>query len=202
MAKTDRDLLRAFLAGQVECLGQLASRYEKELYGFLARFVGDSQAAEDLFQETFLHVWNKREQYDVNREVRPWLFTIAANLARDWLRRQSRQHALSLDSHLGQEDGEGASFVDLLADDGESPLTALERDEQRQLVRQALDAMPEHLRAVLVLAYYRKFKYREIADILSIPVGTVKSRLHAAVARLLAKWQETPGDHLPAPAAP
>ncbi len=111
MGKTDRDLLRSFLGGHVESLGLLASRYEKELYTFLARFVGDEQAAEDLFQETFLHVWNKREQFDPEREVRPWLFTIAANLARDWLRKEGRRRTLSLDTRLATAEGEGASFV-------------------------------------------------------------------------------------------
>jgi RNA polymerase sigma-70 factor (ECF subfamily) len=193
VAKTDRELLRAFLGGHVESLGELAGRHESDLYAFLMRFVGDSQTAQDLFQETFLHVWNKREQFDLDRDVRPWLFTIAANLARDWLRQQSRQHALSLDNHLGEGDPDSPSFVNLLADDGESPLAALERDEQRRLVRQALDSMPEHLRAVLILAYYQKFKYREIASVLGIPVGTVKSRLHAAVSRLLSVWQGSGG---------
>jgi len=193
VSRTDRDLLKRFLAGHVESLGLLATRYEKDLHGFIVRFVGDRQAAEDLFQETFLHVWRKRDQYDASRAVRPWVFTIAANLARDWLRRESRRRTLSLDSRVGGADGEGASFSDLLPADGETPLAALEREEQYEHVRQALDALPDHLRAVLVLAYYEKFKYREIAEVLQVPVGTVKSRLHAAVASLLAYWRASSG---------
>jgi len=194
VARTDRDLLKRFLAGHVESLGLLASRYERELYGFLFRFVGDRQTAEDLFQETFLHVWRKRNQYDPARAVRPWLFTIAANLARDWLRRESRRRTLSLDNRVGGVDCEGASFADLLPADGETPLASLEVKEQYQRVRQALDAMPEHLRSVLVLAYYQGLKYREIAEVLDIPVGTVKSRLHSAVAHVLSYWRTAPGE--------
>lgn len=193
MAKTDKDLLRAFLGGHVESLGLLASRYQEELYGFLVRFVSDPQAAEDLFQETFLHVWHKRDQYDGRREVRPWLFTIAANLARDHLRRRARRRTVSLDTSVGLDDGEGVSFVDLLPADGDSPIARLEHEEQEEMVKTTLDRLPDHLRAVLVLAYYQRFKYREIAEVLNIPVGTVKSRLHAAVARVLAAWQHVPG---------
>ena len=191
MGRTDRDLLKRFIDGHVESLGLLAARYEGDLYGFLVRFVGDRQAAEDLFQETFLQVWRKRHQYDPRRAVRPWLFTIAANLARDWLRREGRQRTLSLDNRPAGADCEGASFSDLLPADGETPLAALEREEQRQRVREAVDALPEHLRSVLVLAYYQHCKYREIAEILQIPVGTVKSRLHAAVAGILAHWRRS-----------
>jgi RNA polymerase sigma-70 factor (ECF subfamily) len=81
---------------------------------------------------------------------------------------------------VGGED-EGQRFLDFLADASEGPSGALEQNEERDFVRGVLAAMPEHLREVLVLGYYHRFPYKEIAAILEVPLGTVKSRLHAAV---------------------
>jgi RNA polymerase sigma-70 factor (ECF subfamily) len=81
------------------------------------------------------------------------------------------------------------TYLDMLPDTSESPSAALETGEERQIVRGIVDKMPDHLREVLELGYYQRFPYKEIADILGIPLGTVKSRLHAAVSHFANAYQ-------------
>ena len=86
-------------------------------------------------------------------------------------------------------------MMDSLAGRGPDPVESAESEERRQWVRRSVSDLPEFLRVVLILAYYQGLKYREIAEILEIPVGTVKSRLHAALLKLQEAWQETPSLH-------
>jgi len=190
---SDEDLLIRFCKGQKEAFGVLVRRYERELFGYLRRYLGDSTLAEDVFQNTFLQVYVKSGQYEPGRPVRPWLYTIATNQAIDALRRQGRHQALSLDQ--GREelaDGDLRSLMETLESRGPGPADAAEGAERRDRVRASVDRLPDFLRQVLVLAYYQGLKYREIADILDIPVGTVKSRLHAALVKLQEMWSSSP----------
>lgn len=114
---------------------------------------------------------------------------IAANKARDYLRRNLRRQAVPLSATVGQDSNEGITFLDLLEAELPLPAQEAERQEIRQLVRDVVTAMPEHMREVLLLAYFHRFTYQEIADLLSVPLGTVKSRLHAAVATFAKLWK-------------
>ena len=190
---SDEELLTRFCKGQAEAFGALVRRYERELYGYVRRYLGDASLAEDVFQNTFLQVYVKSGQYEAGRPVRPWLYTIATNQAIDALRRNGRHQLLSLDQQREElADGELSSLVETLEGGGPSPLDVAQAQERRHKVRASVDRLPEFLRQVLVLAYYQGLKYREIADILGIPVGTVKSRLHAALVKLQEMWSETP----------
>src|SRR6516162_6373358 len=93
----DEDLLIRFRRGQREAFGALVRRYERELYGYLRRYLGDANLADDVFQNTFLQVYTKIGQYQAGRPVRPWLYTIVTHQAIDALRRANRHQALSLD---------------------------------------------------------------------------------------------------------
>lgn len=182
-APSDERLLAEYLAGKTDRFELLVRRHSEELFQFLARFIGNAASAEDIVQETFLQVHLSAAQFDRQRRFKPWLFTIAANKARDFLRGRSRRPEVPLDAFVGSADDEqGQRFLDFLADVSTAPETALVEDERRRLVEQIIDGMPEHLREVLVLGYYHRFPYRDMAEILGIPLGTVKSRLHAAVA--------------------
>jgi RNA polymerase sigma-70 factor (ECF subfamily) len=190
---SDEDLLIRFCKGQTEAFGVLVRRYERELFGYLRRYLGDATLAEDVFQNTFLQLYVKSNQYEPGRPVRPWLYTIATNQAIDALRRNGRHQAVSLDQ--GREElaeGDAHSLLDLLESRGPSPVDAAEAAERRERIRASVDRLPDFLRQVLVLAYYQGLKYREIADILGIPVGTVKSRLHAALVKLQEIWASSP----------
>jgi RNA polymerase sigma-70 factor (ECF subfamily) len=190
---TDEELLARFRRGQTEAFGILLRRYERELYGYLRRYVGDSDLAEDVFQNTFLQLYVKSGQYELGRPVRPWLYTIATHQAIDALRRNGRHQVLSLDQNQKElDDGEVRSLLELLETRGPGPVETALAEERRERVRTSVDLLPDFLRQVVILAYYQGLKYREIAEILDIPVGTVKSRLHAALVKLQEAWATSP----------
>jgi RNA polymerase sigma-70 factor (ECF subfamily) len=165
---------------------ELVHRYERELYRYLARYLGNPTLAEDVFQNTFLQIHLKRGLYEDGRPFRPWLYAIATHQAVDALRKAGRHPTVSLDQRMttAQRETEAGSLLDLLVNDGVGPLAELQEQERQQWVRDSIERLPDSLRQTLILAYHQDLKYREIADILKIPVGTVKSRLHAALSKL------------------
>lgn len=188
---TDEEiLLRYRRTGNRELFALLVQRYERELYNYLRRYLGNAETAEDAFQATFLQVHLKREQFEEGRRFRPWLYTIATNQAIDAQRRNKRHRMVSLDG--GQSgDADVARLVDLLVSDAPDPLAEASREERGVWVQTALDELPDPMRAVVELVYYQGLKYREAAEVLAIPVGTVKSRLHSAILKLNECWNNT-----------
>ncbi len=168
----------------------LIQRHQEDLLRFLVRLTGDRQAAEDVFQETFLQVHISADTFDATRRFKPWLFTIAANKARDMLRKRVRRQEVDLSAPVNRDpDGGGQTFVDLMEVSVPSPGDGLQDQERDTLVQKAVDRMPQSLKEILLLAYFQKFSYAQIAEDLDIPLGTVKSRLHAAVASFAKHWQ-------------
>ncbi len=189
-APTDEKLLREYLRGKPGSFELLVRRHSQELFQFVLRFTGDSVAAEDVVQETLLQVHTSAASFDPARRFKPWLFTIAANKARDYLRRRSRRHEVPFDANVGDESESGRRFVQLFADDSAAPDEELMADEKRRIVKAVLEHMPEKLREMLILAYYHRFPYKDIGEIVDIPLGTVKSRLHAAVVHFGEAYRE------------
>lgn len=188
---TDEELLARYRAGYTAAFTELVRRYERELYNYLRRYLGDATLAEDVFQNTFLQLHLKLDLYEKGRLVRPWLYTIATHQAIDAMRKAGRHQAVSLDAKAPAQDDSANSFIDLLEGSEADPLEGIEAGERQQWVRDALGQLPTYLRSVVVMAYYQGLKYREIAEALDIPVGTVKSRLHAAVAKLATAWKDS-----------
>lgn len=183
--ETDENLLIRYRdQSRPEDFEELVRRYEQELYRYLARYLGDATLAQDVFQNTFLQVHLKKALYEEGRSFRPWLYSIATHQAVDALRKAGRHPTLSLDQKTGAAESDAGSLVELLVSEGEGPLAALQGEERRDWVRRGVAKLPDALRETLILAYHQDLKYREIAEILKIPVGTVKSRLHAALAKL------------------
>jgi RNA polymerase sigma-70 factor (ECF subfamily) len=147
--------------------------------------------AEDAFQAAFLQVHLKCKHYEPGRAVRPWLYTIATNQAIDAQRRNRRHRMVSLDRAGPAEGDEVGKLLDLLVSAEPAPSAHLTAMERQAWLAQAVKALPEGLRDVVHLVYFQELKYREAAETLGIPVGTVKSRLHAAVARLNEAWNQT-----------
>lgn len=185
--RSDEALMTAYMAGDRTAFVELVERYRTELHGFLARFLGSAAAADDVFQDTFLQVHLAAHTFDQERQFKPWLFTIAANKARDWHRRQKRRAAASLDAPLGA-DAEAGRLVDLLEAETASPAAPTEAGELREQVKRAVDGLPPHYREILLLNYFQRMSYNQIAEVLGIPLGTVKSRLHAAVGAFAQRW--------------
>jgi RNA polymerase sigma-70 factor (ECF subfamily) len=192
--RSDERLLQAYQRGEREAFAALTQRYANELLHFLMRFLGSRAAADDVFQETFLQVHLSADTFDVSRRFKPWLFTIAANKARDYYRKHSRNAAASLSASIdGDDDGE--RFVDLLQAPIDQPHEPLLDAERSRLVKGVIDSMPAHLREILLLSYFQRLSYNQIADSLEIPLGTVKSRLHSAVAAFARAWNAARGQH-------
>jgi len=181
---TDEQLFLAHRAGEVQAFQELVNRYYKELYRFMMRYSGQATLAEDLVQETFLQVHRSAGTFDPKRRFKAWMFTIAANKARDAFRKQARRPMLELDAAIRQQAADSDSFVDMIASTEPMPEEKLIAKETQQMIRQLLDEMSEPLREIIILAYYHHFPYKQIGEILDIPLGTVKSRLHTAVAQL------------------
>lgn len=187
---SDEALFVRYREGDRGSLRTLIERHQTDLLRFLVRLVGEQAGAEDVFQEAFLQVHISADTFDATRRFRPWLFTIAANKARDYLRKKGRRRTLELSAPVDSGDDGATTFVDLLEielpDVGQGLIDA----ETNRRVQQVLDGMPLILREVLLLSYFQRLSYAQVADELGIPLGTVKSRLHAAVATFGKRWQE------------
>jgi RNA polymerase sigma-70 factor (ECF subfamily) len=192
-ARSDEELFVAAREGDRDCLRALIERYREDLLRFLVRYVGSRSSADDVFQETFVQVWMAAETFDAERRFKPWLFTIAANKARDLLRKQKRRPAASLSAPVGGAASE-TPLVDLLAGNSPAPDRPLGDAEMKANVKRVVDEMPTHYREILLLAYFQKMSYQQISESLSIPLGTVKSRLHAAVANFADAWRSSSRD--------
>lgn len=174
--RSDEQLMAAVQAGDQVALAALVTRHHGPLLGYLYRLVGgDRQLSEDLVQETLLHVL-RQGTYQSARPFKPWLYTIATNLARDYFKsaavRQRWQGADSEEVLLYLYDSEASP---------EERALAAERGGE---VRAALAQLGEEYRVVLFLRFYQGFSLQEIAETLHIPPGTVKSRLSVGVHRL------------------
>jgi RNA polymerase sigma-70 factor (ECF subfamily) len=184
----DEELLRRCRAnGDATAFETLVRRYERELFSYLRRYLGSADMAEDVFQATFLQVHLKKDQFEEGRRFRPWLYTIATNQAIDAQRRNKRHRMASLDGSSGSDDV--GSLVEMLAGDGPTAADQMEGEEAREWVRSAVAELPDTLRNTLVLVYHQGMKYREAAEVLGVPVGTVKSRLNAALLKLNETWR-------------
>ncbi len=168
--------MAAMMAGDQVALAALVTRHHAPLLGYLYRLVGgDRQLAEDLVQETLLHVLRQRT-YQAARPFKPWLYTIATNLARDYFK--------SAAVRTSRRSGDAEEALLHLYDSEPSPEERALAAEQGGEVRAALTQLGEDYRVVVVLRFYQGFSLQEIAEALHIPLGTVKSRLSVGVHRL------------------
>jgi RNA polymerase sigma factor (sigma-70 family) len=158
----DEGLIVRVAGGDEAALSELLRRYERPLSRFLHRNTG-GRDVEDLYQETWLRVVRNADRFDVRKRFSTWLFQIALNLCRDWHRRRPPEPVSS---------PEAGTSGDLL------------RSEAAIDARRLLQRLPEPQREVLILRYYHDLTEEETAEILSCPKGTVKSRMHQALARL------------------
>lgn len=192
---TDEQLLwRGQQQDDAAAYGELALRWEQPIRRLCERMTNDPHRAEDLAQEVFTRVFTGRLALQPNARFSTWLWRVALNLCYDELRRRQRRAEFSLDE-LVEDDS-----VSLTGEEP-SPATRLEERERGDFVRAALQRLPEHYRAVVVLRHYEGLKFRQIADVLEIPEGTVKSRMAEALDHLavLLKEFSPPAGNLPKP---
>ena len=166
--------------GDLDALSALITRYQNRLYRFLLRLVHDKTEAEDLFQQTWVHVAEKIRHFDPSRNFDAWLFTVARNLAIDHLR---RVRPASLDQPVSEDESQGTAVDRLVANDP-APLERVLANERATRLGTALDELPIVYREVMTLRFEEEMKIEEIAQVLSIPLSTVKSRLRRSLEQM------------------
>jgi len=187
--ETDETLFEQARSGAEASFAALVQRYERPLFNYLRRFLGDASDAEEVFQETFLKVHLHQDRFRSGARFKPWLYQIATNQARDRLRYRRRRRFVSLFTPAPADAATG--LADTLAAPGPTPDAAATEAETRDRLAKAVAALPEKQRAVFLMARYEDMPYGEIAQALGIPEGTVKSRMNKAVKTLLAALDKT-----------
>ena len=190
---SDAQLLARYSGGEEAAFREIVNRYKNGLYAFLRQFLNRQDLVEDVFQETFMQLFTSRDSFDKSRPLRPWLFTIAANKAKDALRKWQRTTAVPIGTIADSQDLSFDEMLNTLSSDNTMPDDELEKNEISLRVAQVIEEMPENLKEILLLAYFQRFSYKQMAEILSIPIGTVKSRLHTAVGRFAKEWKASVG---------
>jgi RNA polymerase sigma-70 factor, ECF subfamily len=186
MTDSDTLIMERIRDGDQEAITLLVQRFQNEMVGFFYHLCWDQLIAEELVQDVFVNVYRSRHRYQPTAKVRTFLYRIAHNLWIDHIRRQ--KHHLSIDAEFGER---SLRLADVLKAPSEPDSETEGRDELiRQRLQESLDALPEGQREVFVLANNHNMKYQEIAEVLGIPEGTVKSRMHNAVRSLRDELQD------------
>jgi RNA polymerase sigma-70 factor (ECF subfamily) len=181
---TDETLLLDFRQTREESLfEEIVARYRDELLGYLIRQLRDREIAEDALQQVFVKVFRKCDQFEESRRFRPWIYRIARNQSIDSRRREQRHAHIRLDEPESTCDNEHA-LVDIIESSVVQPAAATEQREQYERSREAVEGLPQRLREPFNLVYRDQLKYSDAAEVLSVPLGTIKSRMHCALSTL------------------
>ena len=176
--RADEDLMLALKHGDEAAFAELMRRHRGPIVNYVHRLIGDRDRAEDLAQEVFLRVYRHAGTYRVTARFTTWLYTIASNLGKNELRNRARRRNVSMEDsprELCQDDYHFGTRADFFAPDKVADLK-----DRKARVREAIDSLPEHFRVMLVMRDLEGFSYEEIASMLDLPLGTVKSRINRA----------------------
>ena len=173
-------IVRKVLGGDANAFETLVLEYEKNVYNIALRMTGNSEDAADMTQEAFIKAYNSLQSFRGDSKFSVWLYRIVSNVCLDFLRSKNRRPTVSLS--VEDDDGEDAQLD--VADESQSPEHLLDRKLTRESVRRGLDSLPPDYRQILLLREIQGLSYDEIAQALSLEVGTVKSRIFRARKRL------------------
>jgi len=186
LSATDEELLLATSIGIGEAFDELLSRYSRPAFVFLNRLVSGRVDPEDLLQEAFLRVVQHAGEFRTGAPFKPWLFTIARNVAYNALKRAGRRDVLEVKTDLS--DWEPAARERHTPD----PSIAAEKDEEKRRLLSALERLPQCHREILILTVFEGFTYEEASDVTGDPVGTLRSRVFHALRKLREMLKERP----------
>ena len=172
MTRTDEELVARSISGDVESFNQLVLRWERPIYALAYRVIGREEEARDVVQETFLRAFRGIKNFRGQAKFSSWVYRIALNLCRDWIRRERRAPI--------QATPEGIDLVELAAEQGpvESIETLVARHDLSKIVEQAMALLPDEQRTAIILKEYHGMTFQEIADLQGCPLSTVKTRLY------------------------
>jgi len=180
---TDNELIRQVLAGETNAFSELVERYQSKVYSLALRMCGSEDDAFDLAQDAFVRAWQSLGSYRFDAAFSSWLFRLTSNICIDYLRKKKRSKVISLTF----EDDEGEEVQLELPDPGPTPEQALLRAEERAMLAEAMNALPVEARQILTLRAIDALSYEQIAEVMGLPEGTVKSRLSRAREQLRKK---------------
>ncbi|ASA97338.1 MULTISPECIES: RNA polymerase sigma factor SigW [Anoxybacillus] len=169
-----RQRIKAVKKGDQSAFADIVEMYKDKIYQLCYRMLGNRHEAEDAAQEAFIRAYVNIHTYDPTMKFSSWLYRIATNLSIDRMRKKKPD--VYLDAEVSGTDG--LTMYSQLADKGTSPEDALESLELQKMVQEAILKLPEKYRTVIVLKYIDELSLQEISDILNLPIGTVKTRIH------------------------
>ena len=181
MGRTDEELVEACLAGEDSAFDVLLGRWEKRIRGAIHRLVGSDEEARDLCQEAFLKAYKNLRSFKQEARFSSWLYQIALNLCRDRMRRRRGKTMVSLDE---LEEGGAAMTVA-----GPTALDLLQERDMSRLVARAIEALPDEQREIIILKEYQGLTFLEIAQVLDVPISTVKTRLYRGLDQLRSRLE-------------
>jgi RNA polymerase sigma-70 factor, ECF subfamily len=172
MTGTDEELVARSISGDADSFNELILRWERPIYALAYRTIGREEDARDVCQETFLRAFRALPGFRGQAKFSSWLYRIALNLCRDWMRRQRRTPVVQAP--------EDVDLIDLAAaaEPSESIEDLVARQEQVRAVQRAMAVLPEEQRAAIILKEYHGLTFQEIADLVGCPLSTVKTRLY------------------------
>jgi len=188
---TDAELIRKVWAGQLDAFNTIVWRWEKRLYNFVLRYIGDREESKDICQTTFIRAYHKLSRLKDPEKFSTWLYQIAVNICRDQLKKKKRQRLISLEDWRQNQNG-GKDTPEVVESSAEPGADALAHNNNvRDMIQRALQEIPEEQRAVIIMKVYQGLKFTEIAEILKMSDNTAKSRMYyglSALRRIFKKW--------------
>lgn len=181
---SDEQLMVLLCEGNTEALAFLVERYQDDIFRFCIYYLRDLEAARDAAQDIFLRIYTAKDKFDPQRSFRPWMLRIARNFCFNLLKRAQILPMASLDAI---EEKEGGAREYLRARTAIHPLEDILASERRRVLLQMVDTMPDNMREVIILKYFEQLRSKEIADLLEISEGAVRTRVHRAVTWLRAR---------------
>ncbi len=184
MPSTDEELVARSMGGDIDSFNQLVLRWERPIYALAYRVIGREEDARDVAQETFLRAFRALKGFKGQAKFSSWLYRIALNLCRDWMRRERRAPVMQAP--------EGVDIIELAGEStpSESIEDLVSRHELGRAVAQAMSGLPEEQRTAIILKEYHGLTFQEIADLLDCPLSTVKTRLYQGLTVLRKQLRE------------
>jgi RNA polymerase sigma-70 factor (ECF subfamily) len=171
----DEQLVERAIAGDESCFGELVLRWQGKIYNFVYRYLGDREEARDLTQNTFVKAYRSVDRLSDPTRFSAWVYKIALNECRMRIRKQRRLRAVPYEEYLH------SSQIEV---DRETPERALAAKEAGEALHDAFQDLPEEQRTVILMKEYQGLKFHEIAEVLEVPLSTVKSRMYLGLKTL------------------
>lgn len=187
---TDEILIERFLSGDVSAFNTLVWRWEKPIYNFILRYLGESELAKDVMQRTFIRAYKGLSKLKDMKKFSTWLFQIALNQCRDELKKK-RYQFVSIDEVNNKNSSDSKKISHTIVDPDDGPENLSHKEDIASILKRALQCVPEEQRVVIIMKEYHGLKFVEIEEILKVPLNTIKSRMYyglSSLRKVLEQW--------------